>query len=388
MTARPSLLILSFSDIASDARVLRQVRAFVDAYDVTTCGLGEAPLPGVRHLSIPDERSALGLKVRPYVDAALVRTHLYRAAYWSDPLIRAAGRVLRGQTFDAVVANDIEAVPLALSIANPETVHIDLHEFFPGLHDNVPEWNRVRKPYFEWLLRTYASRAASVTTVGEGLAEAYRERYGIACRVVTNAGPLLNLRPTAVHKPIRLVHSGVAQPGRQLELMIDAVARSSNDLTLDLYLMPSDLLYLDRIREISASTDGRVRVLDPLPYAHLVTTLNDYDAGIFVLPPTTFNNANALPNKFFDFVQARLGMVIGPSAEMSRILREHDLGVVTSDFTVAATVDALDALTPEHIERYKANAEAASAQLSAQTQVEVWLREVRGLFQREIGANE
>ena len=86
MTARPSLLILSFSDIASDARVLRQVRAFVDAYDVTTCGLGEAPLPGVRHLSIPDERSALGLKVRPYVDAALVRTHLYRAAYWSCPL--------------------------------------------------------------------------------------------------------------------------------------------------------------------------------------------------------------------------------------------------------------------------------------------------------------
>ena len=73
---------------------------------------------------------------------------------------------------------------------------------------------------------------------------------------------------------------------------------------------------------------------------------------------------------------------------MSRILREHDLGVVTSDFTVAATVEALDALTPEHIERYKANAEAASAQLSAQTQVEVWLREVRGLFQREIGANE
>lgn len=383
MIARPRLLILSFSDISSDARVLRQVRTFVEEYEVTTCGFGDAPVPGVRHVRIPEGRAQLGARIRPYLDAALVRAHLYRAAYWTDPLIAGARRVLRGIRFDGVLANDIEAVPLALSLAADTKVHIDLHEFFPGLHDDVPAWNRVRKPYFEWLLRTYARRASSATTVGEGLAEAYRDRYGVPCRVVTNAGPRLDLRVSEVHRPIRLVHSGVAQPGRRLELMIDAVARSSNDLTLDLFLMPSDLLYFESIRKMASSSGGRVRVREPLPYAQLVKVLNEYDVGVFVLPPTTFNNANALPNKFFDFVQARLGMIIGPSAEMSRILREHDLGIVTRDFTVDAVIEAFDGLTGEEIARFKSNAEAAADALSARTQVDVWKEEIGALFHHD-----
>ena len=42
MTARPTLLILSFSPIASDARVLKQVRMLAQDHDVTTCGYGPA----------------------------------------------------------------------------------------------------------------------------------------------------------------------------------------------------------------------------------------------------------------------------------------------------------------------------------------------------------
>ncbi len=41
--SRPRLLILSFSPIVSDARLLKQVRRFRDDYAVTTCGYGDAP---------------------------------------------------------------------------------------------------------------------------------------------------------------------------------------------------------------------------------------------------------------------------------------------------------------------------------------------------------
>ncbi|MEK8228005.1 hypothetical protein NKG05_20820 [Oerskovia sp. M15] len=40
---RPRLLILSFSPIVNDARVLKQVEEFREDYEVTTCGYGEAP---------------------------------------------------------------------------------------------------------------------------------------------------------------------------------------------------------------------------------------------------------------------------------------------------------------------------------------------------------
>ncbi len=84
----------------------------------------------------------------------------------------------------------------------------------------------------------------------------------------------------------------------------------------------------------------------PVPSAELIETLNDYDVGIHVLPPTNTNNELALPNKFFDYVQARLALVIGPTPSMVEILREHDLGIVTADFEPASLTAALDALTP------------------------------------------
>ncbi|MGO3482613.1 MAG: glycosyltransferase family 1 protein, partial [Cellulosimicrobium funkei] len=74
--SRPRLLILSFSPIASDARVLKQVHAFQDDYQVTTCGYGPAP-GGVEHLRIPDDVRADDTKFR------LLAARLYRAAYSS-----------------------------------------------------------------------------------------------------------------------------------------------------------------------------------------------------------------------------------------------------------------------------------------------------------------
>lgn len=384
---RPALLILSFSDIASDARVLRQVRAFADEYELTSCGFGAAPLEGVPHIEIPTRVGRLVRRLRPYADAALVRARLYRLAYWSDPLVRAAKRALKGRRFDAVLANDIESVPLALRLTDPERVHADLHEFFPGLHDDVPAWNRIRKPYFEWLIREYARKAASATTVGTGLAEAYAERYGLNCEVVTNAGPRFDLEPTPVHAPIRLVHSGVALPGRQLEIMMRAVGRTISDVVLDLFLMPNDHAYLARLRDLASEIGARVRVRDPLPYDELVRALGDYDLGMFVLPPTTFNNANALPNKFFDFVQARLGMLIGPSPEMARILTTRSLGVVTADFSVEAVIDALDGLQPDEIAAWKRNAHAAADELSEQAQIVIWRGALQRLFVRQEGSS-
>ena len=41
--SRPRVLVVSFSDISRDARVLRQVAAVADRAEVTTVGFGPAP---------------------------------------------------------------------------------------------------------------------------------------------------------------------------------------------------------------------------------------------------------------------------------------------------------------------------------------------------------
>ena len=78
----------------------------------------------------------------------------------------------------------------------------------------------------------------------------------------------------------------------------------------------------------------------------IVDTIAQYDIGLFLLSPANFNYYHALPNKLFEFVQARLAVAIGPSPEMARIVNDHDLGIVAPDFEPTTMAAHLNALTP------------------------------------------
>src|SRR5690606_14748561 len=149
------------------------------------------------------------------------------------------------------------------------------------------------------------------------------------------------LRPTPVSSPVRLVHSGACLRNRDLHVMVEAVLAAARepdpvDVTLDLYLTPNDPAYLEELRGLAAGSGGVVTVHEPVPYADLLPLLNGYDVGVHVLPPSSFNNANALPNKVFDYVQARLGLLVGPSPEMAMLVHRHELGVVAPAFDAQA----------------------------------------------------
>jgi hypothetical protein len=376
MTPRPRLLILSFSNIAADARVLKQVRRFADEYEVTTCGFGPSPDDRVRHLSIPD---GLTIDQRDRNDLLLRR---YRRMYWSLPGIAHVMSVLPAEPrFDVILANDIDTVGVALALAPVAGVHADIHEYAPRQNDELLLWRVFVAPYVRWMCRRFLKRADSMTTVGSGVAAEYRRVFGLTPGIVTNAAPFANLEVSPVGTPIRLVHSGAALRNRHLDVTVQAVLDSTADITLDLFLMPNDPAYIEELRAM-AGDGGRVVVREPLPYAQLIAALNAYDVGIHVIPPTNFNNRWSLPNKFFDYVQARLALVIGPSAEMRRVLEDNGLGVVADGFRADDVRRVLDSLTPEIVAAGKAAAGAAARPLSAESQVEVWAGAIADLAAR------
>lgn len=366
------LLIVSFSRLVSDARVLKQIELFAADYEVVTCGYGPAPQGVAQHLSIPDEH------IYWQRSRAWTLLRQYRRAYWSSPAVRWARTALAGQDFDCVLADDIDTVGLALSLRPRYGVHADLHEYSPREKEDVPRWRWFVAPYMRWQVRHFVTQARSTTTVGQHIADEYRRHFGIDPAVVTNATPYADLAPTPVSAPLALVHSGAARDDRFLELMIAAVRRLEREVTFDLYLTPNDPAYLERLRAEVAG-DARITIHDAVPYHQLVATLNKYDVGVHLLPPVNFNNRWALPNKFFDFVQARLALAIGPSPEMARLVHEHGLGVVAAEFTVEALTAALESLTPARVEAAKAASHAAAHALSAQATVQGWRRAIEAL---------
>ncbi len=373
------LLILSFSHLGNDARLLREISLFSPDRRVVTAGWGPAVEGPARHIELPlPPTTGPRRRRRFYLEALLLRLHAYRLLYWTDPAVRGARRALRGERPARVLANDVEMVPLALSIAPAQSVHADLHEFYPGLHDDNPRWVRLRKPYFEWLIRRYATKAASVTTVGSAVAQAYLP-FGIRAEVVTNSPAYQELAATPVNAPIRLIHPGAALRSRRIENMMRAAATSTADITLALYLAPNDPGYVAELRALAAELGERVEVHDAVPHAELLALINAHDVGIHVLPPTVTNNALALPNKFFDFVQARVGVVVGPTPGMAELVDAHGFGAQTPGFDEDDIRAVLDGLSPAVVAEWKKNAEQAARALSAEHQLPVWRAAVEAL---------
>jgi len=204
-----------------------------------------------------------------------------------------------------------------------------------------------------------------MSTVCQGIAEEYSRQFGLpAPTVITNAPPYEDLQPSPlVGGKIRLVHHGIANPSRKLELMIDAMKLLDDKFTLDLMLMRQDTPYYRHLQALAAS-DPRIRFRDPVPMPEIAKFINQFDVGVYVLPPGNFNQEMALPNKFFEFVQARLALVVGPSPEMAQVVQQHGLGVVTETFTAEALAKALIELSIEAIGNFKVASGKAASVLS------------------------
>ncbi len=358
------VLVVSFSPISTDPRVMRQIRALASEHDVAVAGFGPAPKDVHEFYAVPASTSCLPEKAGR---AALLLLGLYEAAYWRWRPARLALPILNGKKFDVVIANDVHALPLAIKIAHGAPVIFDGHEYSPKEFENSWRWRLFFERYARYLCRTYLPQTTRSMTVCGSIAEEYRQLCGIDPIVVLNSPPYEDLPVKPVDaKRIRMIHHGIAARARSLERMVDVALQLDERFHLDLMLMPTDPGYLAELKARAASCP-RIAFRDPVPMETISRTINEYDIGLFLLPPNNLNYQFALPNKFFEFIQARIAVAIGPSIEMATIAREWGFAVITRDFESSSMVSALNALTAQDIEELKRRSDAAAQELHAGT---------------------
>jgi glycosyltransferase involved in cell wall biosynthesis len=355
------LLVLSFSDHARDPRVHNQLAALREAHDVMAAGFGRPALEGVPFV---DLRPPGASRVNRAAGLARMLARRFESAYWGNRTVRFARERLDGERFDAVIANDADTLPLALRVASGAPVVFDAHEYYPDHFVQVWWWRLVLRPHFTHICRRYMPQAAANTTVSPGVAERYRERLGVECEVLVNAPAPADLAPTPVDAPIRLIHHGVADRRRRLDRTIEAVRLLDERFRLDLMLIDDGSGELQRLERLAAGA-ARIGFRPPVPMTEIVQTLNPYDVGVFLLPPRTPNQLHVLPNKLFEFIQARLAVAIGPSPDMAAVVRERGCGVVAEGFSPEALAAALSELDAERVSELKRGSHEAAAELHA-----------------------
>lgn len=378
----PKVLVLSFSQIVRDPRVLRQIRLYNQFAEVISCGHGPAPNGVARHIQVPDSFPAW--RANKFMAAAYLGLRRHEQLYFGSDRIKFVQEQIPPGSVDVIVANDALAVPLAVSLRPRKGIHADLHEYAPKQMENDRKWRLTIGPLMDWACRRYVTQVGSVSTVAEGIAKEYAAVYGIREPAVVPNAAVFNSSavPTPVAAPLRLVHTGAAGRGRKIEVMVKAVEIANRirpgTATLDLVLVPGDRRYIEEISAMATAVPNEtVRMRPPVPFNEIVPMLQDYDVGVFICPPSTFNLKHALPNKLFEFVQARLAVLIGPSPEMETIVNKYGLGVVSSGFDAASVAESILALDQSGVARMKEASHASARALSAECLTGPWADAVR-----------
>ncbi len=377
MGLKPHVLVLSPSALATDPRVQRQLQLLRPLYRVTAAGFSDPRMEGVEYMSLVDGDIARSLRIARLTRLA---TRRFDAYYDALPWVQRARQVLSGRAFDLIIANDGESWPLALELRGTSRVLFDAHEYTPREFEHAWWWRWLFQSYKFSLCQRNLTQADGMLTVCPGIAEEYARVFGVRPVVVRNVPEAATVAPSPVEpNRVRMIHHGGANAARKIENMITMIDALDPRFTLDLMLVPSDPNYVAYLRRLAANRP-RVRFLEPVPMRDIARTINGYDLGLYLLEPNSFNNRHALPNKFFEYIQARLGVAIGPSPEMARIVEAQECGVVADDFRPRSLARALEGVTREQLTTWKNHADTAARELCWEKESAILLGEVERLL--------
>jgi glycosyltransferase involved in cell wall biosynthesis len=358
------ILIITLKDPNIDPRPNKQIRHLSENHHVTVIGKNKIHLNGVEtyenryHISFVNVMVFFIMNIFGFFDKS------YEIFSKPGSLKKFHGLLLE-KDFDCIIAHDIETLPFAFQIKKRAKIIFDAHEYFPDQFGSII-LNVIFNRYHNYFGEKYLKLCDLVFTVSEGIAEKYSKNFGIKPIVIMNTPPYVDLSLHQV-KPdkIRIIHHGAAAPARKLEKMIEMMKFIDPHYELFLMLIPSDQRYFNRLKKM-AKYIPNIHFLDPVPMPHIVNKLNEFDVGLFIYDPISVNALFVLPNKFFEFIQARLAIAIGPSPEMAAIVKKYDLGIVAEDFNPETMARMLNNLSKGKIQYFMAQSDAAASELCAE----------------------
>jgi hypothetical protein len=382
-----NILIISYSFLDRDQRVYKQILYLKQAgYKVISMGRRSsghedvfidinrdpsipAPKFNLKNFSFKLIMDKIIRRVRPVWLMIALKIGFFN--YYHFNTLKTKKMMIEGMKIDdridIIISNDIETLPTSVILSNHfnSKLYLDAHEFEP-LHHNTFKFKFFYKRYWDSICKKYLKEVDYMTSVSDGIANEYSRRYNLNCEVMMNVPFYYELEPKECRSDkIKLVHHGIAGPGRKLENMIFLMSHLDERFELYFVLLKMETSYGEYLREL-AKNSKKIHFLEPVLSNDVPNFINQFDMGIYLLGESTFNQKMALPNKIFQFIQARLGIIIWPSQEMVKIVTKYRIGLYSDDFNIKQIAKKINQLTTEDIMYYKRNSANAALVLNSE----------------------
>lgn len=360
MSTRKKVLVICLNNAQINPRPNRMIKCLKNDYDVAVACHGGFNDPVVKSIAISRTRESLVSKL---VHTTRVLLGRYESLLNADNFSNLVDDLKKNE-YDFIVTHDIFFLPLLNKYKKNAKVMFDAREYYPGQYEDRLIWRLLYKRMNEYLCDNYLKLPDINVTVSEGIAEEYEKVYGVKYGLLLSWPEYHDLKPKPLEGKIRIIHHGNAFPTRKIEKMIELMDYLDHRFFLDLMVVNRDRKYYQMLQDM-VSHRSNVRIIEPVPFHELVPFSSQYDIGLYLTEPGSFNIRHMLPNKFFEFIQSRLAIAIGPSIEMKKFVDKYNLGVVAEDFSPQSLAAKMNELTKEEIAGFKQNSHQLAGQFNA-----------------------
>jgi hypothetical protein len=373
------ILIFTINPLHNAPRVIREIEALKADFEIIATGITAPHDEKIRYINaekfkLTHLEYSLGKIYRVISLGKVFKGRYFSVQYKIDQLVKETDP-------DLVIVHPGAFLPYFFRKNRRYKIVFNAHEFHPKEFESDLRWKGTWGKIHDSIYQTYLPKVDLLINVCGGIAEECATTYGRDSIIIPNAGPYYpNIEPSMRSEgKIRMIHHGVAIKERKLELMIAVAGQLEENFELDMMLVYEDQTYYSKLLELAANHEN-VRLIPPVEFKEIIPFIHQYDIGLFLLSPANFNYLHALPNKFFEFIQARLAIAVGPSPEMAGLVEEFGLGIVSIDFSAESMITQLRELTHEKINEFKERANQAAINLNAEQYDKVLLSTIQSLY--------
>ena len=312
------VIISVTNDLATDQRVDRVCNTLVKmGFDVLLVGR--------------KRKQSLPLKLRQYAMKRMRLLFSKGPCFYAEYNIRLFFFLLFHKA-GLLVSNDLDTLLanyLASRILRLPLVH-DCHEYFRGVPElngrmgTIRAWKTIEDHIFPKLRSVYAVNAS--------IAEIYHKEYGNDVHVIRNVPvrkmniPAKNKSDLAIPADSRVIlYQGAVNVDRGLEEAIRAMKFVKEKACL-LIIGTGDVSDQLKRLAIEEGVSGKVIFTGPVPLEDLYEYTLMADIGLSIEKDVSLNYHFCLPNKFLDYIQAGVPVLVSPLPEMKAIVEKYGIG--------------------------------------------------------------
>jgi glycosyltransferase involved in cell wall biosynthesis len=371
----PVAIVSVTNDLTTDQRVDRTCLALVKSgYDVLLVGR--------------KRRNSISLAPRSY------RTHRLNLLFDKGPMFYAEYNIalfffLLINHFDLIVSNDLDTLPAnyfanrikqvfsnirarssAAGIRYSGVRHLhDCHEYFRG----VPELTgrKAVTAVWRWIEDRIFPKLKHVIAVNQSVADIYAKEYGNKITVVRNVPFRKSLdgvyQKSLLNIPAErkiILYQGAVNVDRGIEETILAMEFVKSDAALIIAGI-GDIFEALKAMTMKHSLSEKVIFLGQVPFRDLHAYTLMADLGISIEKDVSINYHFCLPNKFLDYIQANIPVLVSPFPEMKAIVDKYRIGEYIESHDPVILAAQFDALlnNTEKLAEYKRNLVQAAKEL-------------------------